>query len=201
MGKRAAVACAATAAVLMSLSAPGAVAVTRAQAGSAWIAYSPSYEEQERGCGEIDGAVFRLTCTDDSGEQRAERQYATYTGGAHKFEGTVVINSLTGSRISLKQTFHSQTGAYFMLAVSNDGRLYVVGDGTTVATGVKVGTAIKVDTIQYVGDRLELYIDDKLVYTTSSDSGSYYDKIGTYRTSSGHGTIQATWSNLKFWHQ
>src|SRR3954467_11977736 len=84
-----------------------------------WISYSPSYNVQERGCGVANGLTFQLTCSTASGDQRAERRYANYSGGAaRQFEGTFRISSLAGTRISLKQTFSdSEPGPFFMLAV------------------------------------------------------------------------------------
>jgi hypothetical protein len=35
----------------------------------------------------------------------------------------------------------------------------------------------------------------------SSPGGSFYDKFGTYRTASGSGPIQATWSGVQFWRK
>jgi hypothetical protein len=35
----------------------------------------------------------------------------------------------------------------------------------------------------------------------SSPDGNFYDKFGSYRTSSGHGPITVQWSGIKFWHR
>src|SRR3712207_706555 len=67
-----------------------------------WTSYSPSFSVQERGCGDVSGMTFRLTCSTGSGDQRAERRYATYSGGQRQFEGYFRITSMGGSRISLK---------------------------------------------------------------------------------------------------
>jgi hypothetical protein len=32
-------------------------------------------------------------------------------------------------------------------------------------------------------------------------SGGFYDKIGTYRSSSGYGPINVTWSGIQFWRK
>jgi len=37
------------------------------------------------------------------------------------------------------------------------------------------------------------------VNTVASPAGSYYDKFGAYRTSSGNGPITVTWSSVQFW--
>jgi hypothetical protein len=166
-----------------------------------WTSYSPSFTEQERGCGQISGLNFQLTCSTGSGDQRAERRYATYTSGTRQFEGSFRITSMTGTRISLKQTFNeSAAGPYFMLAVERGGRLYRVG-GDTIATGATVGTTVRVNTVHVVGSQHRTYINGSLKHTMSSPGGSFYDKFGTYRTDSGSGPIQATWSGVQFWRK
>jgi hypothetical protein len=167
-----------------------------------WVEYSPSFKVQQEGCGKVSNLTFQLTCTKSgASHDRAERRYADYTGGSHKFEGSFKITSQGGSRISLKQTFHGTQGPYFLLAVENGGRLYAVEDQKTIATGATVGTAVTVDTVQTVGKTLQVYINGSLKYTASSPSGTFYDKFGAYRTSSGQGPITVQWSNLHFWHQ
>lgn len=166
-----------------------------------WISYSPTFSEQERGCGNISGLTFQLTCTTASGDQRAERRYATYTGGSRQFEGSFRITSMGGSRISLKQTFNENAGAYFMLAAERGGRLYAVHGGTTIATGATVGTTVRVNTVHVVGSAHRTYINGSLRHTVSSPSGSFYDKFGSYRTDSGNGPITVVWSNIRFWRK
>ncbi|MBF8185257.1 hypothetical protein ITP53_05800 [Nonomuraea sp. K274] len=65
-----------------------------------WTSYSPSFDVQERGCGDVSDLTFRLTCSTGSGDQRAERRYATYSSGTRQFEGYFKISSLAGSRLS-----------------------------------------------------------------------------------------------------
>ena len=168
-----------------------------------WIPYSPSYTVQQEGCGKVSNLTFQLTCSTPghgSGYQRAERRYATYTGN-HKFQGTFTISSLSGDRISLKQTFGG-SGPYFLLAVAHDGSLYSVEGGKPVApAGTALpGKPITVTTIQ-IGSTFELDINGAKALTQSSPGGSFYDKIGAYATSTGHGPITVQWSNLQFWHQ
>ncbi|WP_406630070.1 hypothetical protein [Amycolatopsis sp. WGS_07] len=169
--------------------------------GGTWKPWSPGYKEQQKGCGQVSGLTFKLTCSDGSGEQRAERRYDTYTGGTHQFEGSFKITSMGGSRISLKQTFRdgANAGPYFLLAVEKGGRLYSVENGQTVATGATVGTSVRVNTINQVGSSHKVYINGSLKQSESSASGSYYDKFGSYRTASGAGPITVQWSGIKFW--
>lgn len=186
-------------AVVLGLVAPTA-AHAQVEPGG-WTSYSPSFTEQERGCGQIDGLTFRLTCSTASGDQRAERRYATYSSGTRQFEGSFRITSMTGSRISLKQTFNeSGSGPYFMLAVENGGRLYRVG-GDTIAGGATVGTTVRVNTVHQVGSQHRTYINGSLKHTMSSPGGSFYDKFGSYRTASGAGPIQVQWSGVQFWRK
>lgn len=176
----------------------------QAQVGTGpWVADSPGYSEQERGCGDVSGLTFKLTCSTGSGDQRAERRYTTYTGGTHQFEGSFKITSMGGSRISLKQTFRdgSSAGPFFLLAVEKGGRLYAVHGGETIATGATVGTSVRVNTINQVGSTHKVYINGSQKDSVSSPGGSYYDKFGSYRTASGAGPITVQWSGIKFWHK
>ena len=166
-----------------------------------WTSYSPSFTVQERGCGDVDNLTFTLTCSTASGDQRAERRYATYSSGTRQFEGCFRITGQTGSRISLKQTFNEDDGPYFMLAVERGGRLYSVEGGATVASGATVGTTVRVNTVHVVGGEHRTYINGSLKNTVDSDSGNFYDKLGTYRTSSGAGPITVVWSGIKFWRK
>lgn len=188
-----------------ALAGMGVVGAPSAQAqveSGSWISYSPSYTLQERGCGTASGLTFKLTCSTASGDQRAERRYANYSGSAaRQFEGTFKVTSLAGTRISLKQTFNdSEPGPYYMLAVERGGRLYAVEGGTTIASGATVGTSVRVNTVHRIGSSHKTYINGSLKYTTSSPGGNFYDKFGAYRTSSGQGPATVVWSGVKFWH-
>jgi hypothetical protein len=163
-----------------------------------WKPASPGFKVQQKGCGKVSGMTFQLTCSNGSGEQRAERRYDTYTGGTHQFEGYFKITSMGGSRISLKQTFKT-SGPFFLLAVEKGGRLYAVHGGNTIATGATVGTTVRVNTVHVVGKTHKVYINGSLKDTVSSPSGSFYDKFGAYRTASGKGPITVQWSNVQFW--
>ena len=167
--------------------------------GGGWTAVNPSFKVQQIGCGHVTGLTFQLTCGNKRGQQRAERRYATYTGGTHQFQGTFRITSMGGARISLKQTFKT-TGPFFLLAVDRGGRLYAVG-GNTVAMGATVGTTVRVNTVHDVGKQLRVYINGSLKLTMKSPGGSFYDKIGAYKTGSGTGPITVEWSNVSFWQK
>ena len=193
--------------LLASLVAATALTLASAPAASAevepggWTSHSPSFNVQERGCGDVNNLTFTLTCSTGSGDQRAERRYATYSGGSRQFEGYFRITSQTGTRISLKQTFHGDEGPYFMLAVERGGRLYAVHGGTTIATGATVGTTVRVNTVHDVGGTHRTYINGSRKHTVDSDSGDFYDKFGAYRTNSGAGPITVVWSGIRFWRK
>lgn len=183
----------------LTLAAPSAFAEVEP---GGWTSYSPSFSEQERGCGQINGLTFQLTCSTGSGDQRAERRYATYSSGSRQFEGYFKITSMSGgTRISLKQTFNeSAAGPFFMLAVESGGRLYRVGAGT-IANGATVGTTVRVNTVHVVGSTHKTYINGSLKQTISSPGGGFYDKFGSYRTDSGKGPITVQWSGVNFWRK
>ena len=172
--------------------------------GGTWKAESLSFNVQERGCGDVNNLTFTLTCSTGSGDQRAERRYATYTGGTHQFEGSFRITSMSGSRISLKQTFKDNPGAgpYWMLAVERGGRLYLVHGADTIGSEARVGATVRVNTIHRVGSGHEVYINgSKRGPTKSSPGGSFYHKLGFYRTASGNGPGSVVWSGIKFWRR
>ncbi|MGW6444230.1 hypothetical protein [Lentzea sp. NPDC055074] len=168
-----------------------------------WTSYSPSFTVQERGCGTVSNLTFQLTCSTASGDQRAERRYATYTGGTRQFEGSFRITSLGGTRISLKQTFREapSAGPFWMLAVERGGRLYAVHGGATIATGATVGTTVRVNTVHNTATEHRTYINGSRAHTYASSGTSFYDKFGAYRTSSGQGPATVTWSNVRFWRK
>ncbi|GHH53692.1 hypothetical protein [Lentzea cavernae] len=168
-----------------------------------WTSYSPSFTVQERGCGTVNNLTFQLTCSTASGDQRAERRYATYTGGTRQFEGSFRITSLGGTRVSLKQTFREapSAGPFWMLAVERGGRLYAVHGGATIATGATVGTTVRVNTVHNTATEHRTYINGSRAHTYASSGTSFYDKFGAYRTSSGQGPATVVWSNVKFWRK
>ncbi|WP_026361124.1 hypothetical protein [Amycolatopsis nigrescens] len=191
----------ACAAVICGLLSTAPAAQAQVESGP-WTSTSPTFSVQERGCGQVDNLTFTLTCSTASGDQRAERRYATYTGGTRQFEGSFRITSMGGTRISLKQTFNdSAPGPYFMLAVERGGRLYAVHGGDTVATGATVGATVRVNTVHQVGTSHRTYINGSLRHTYASPGGSFYDKFGAYRTSSGQGPATVVWSGVKFWRK
>ncbi|MPZ81130.1 MAG: hypothetical protein GEV28_12340 [Actinophytocola sp.] len=166
-----------------------------------WGSYSPGFSVQERGCGDVSDLTFRLTCSTAGGDQRAERRYTTYTSGSRQFEGYFRITSMSGSRISLKQTFNEADGPFFMLAVERGGRLYAVHGGTTVGTGATVGATVRINTVHDVGGTHRTYVNGSLKHTVSGPSGPYYDKFGAYRTDSGAGQITVERSGIRFWRK
>lgn len=183
-----------------------------------WTADTPTFALHQCAGGKVDGDRFILPkspngSTDGpgcgNGHLRAERRYNdNYSDGVRQFSGQFTINSIGGSRISLKQTFNGSGGGsggpYFLLAIESGGDLYRVGNSTPIAKGVaKVGATVQVNTVHDVAKRrLSLYINNKEMYRDeNAPTGSFYDKIGTYATNTGTGPIDVTWSNVQFWHK
>jgi hypothetical protein len=182
-----------------------------------WTSDSPTYSVQTCEGGQVNGMTFSLPGGDlakdacSNAKQRAELRYENYSNdgqnyatGVRQFAGTFTINSMGGTRISLKQTFNGDAGPYFLLAVENTGRLYDVEGGATIDPSIaQVGTAVQVNTVHDTSaHKLDVYINGSLAYTdNNAPGGDFYDKIGAYQTSSGSGDINVTWSNVGFWHQ
>ena len=184
-----------------------------------WTEDTPTFDVQTCVGGQVDGLNFSLPASSamtpdsacDNGEPRAERRYKNYANdgtnystGVRQFGGTFTINSMGGDRIALKQTFNGDAGPYFILAVENTGRLYSVEGGATIDSGVaQVGAAVQVNTVHDTGSQnYRVYINGSLAYQdNSAPGGEFYDKFGAYQTSSGHGDINVTWSDVHFWYE
>jgi hypothetical protein len=181
------------------LSAPAATA--QVETGP-WTSVSPGYSVQQQGCGTVSGLTMSLSCSSSSGVQRAERRYDTYCDGVRQFQGTFRINSMSGNRISLKQTF-GPSDADFMLAVDSSRRLYSVRNGgaTIASAGTAAnGVSVTVNTV-HSGSEHRIYINGSSRLRYAGLSGCHYDKFGAYRTDSGAGPISVTWSNIRFWRR
>jgi len=166
-----------------------------------WSSWSPTYSIQERGCGDVNGSLFTLSCSDSSGDQRAERRYSTFSSGSKQFQGTVKVNSLGGDRISLQQTFQDGVGAWSMIAVKKPGTLYQVSGGATLSS-YTIGTSVRINAVCYTGsDKVDNYVNGSLKNTRTGGAGTYYFKLGAYRTSSGHGPASVSWSSISFYQK
>jgi Carbohydrate binding module (family 35) len=176
------------------------------QVGSGWTQYFPSMHLQEVGnvSHSTSGGTetFSINTSDSSSEQRCEERVEDdFSSGTRQFEGFVKVTSLSGSGISLKQTFQANNGAFLMVAIKSDnsGTLYDVHSGATLATGV-IGVSVRVNTVTDVGaSKTYEYINGSLKNTISGGSTPFYNKYGTYRLGSGHGPITAQWSGMKYW--
>ena len=172
------------------------------EGGYTWTATSPSFNLQQKGCGTMSNLTFRLSCGSSSGEQRAERRYATALVGNAPVPGLVPDHEHPAAAGSAEHPSRHEIGAYFMLAVERGGRLYVVHGGKTLATGATVGTSVRVNTIHQVGNNHRVYINGSLRRdTVESPGGTFYDKLGAYRTNSGQGPITVEWSGIRFWRR
>lgn len=174
----------------------------RAQvANGPWSSWSPTYNTQLVGSGAVSGSTYSISSTSTSTEQRAERRYQTFTSGSKQFQGSVKVNSLGGDRICLKQTFQDGTGPWNMIAVKKPGSLYEVEGGATLAS-YTIGSTVRINTVTYTGsDHVAVYVNGSMVEDVTGGAGSYYDKLGTYRTASGQGPVSATWTSIQFWQK
>jgi hypothetical protein len=170
-------------------------------ANGPWSSWSPTYNTQLVGSGAVSGSTYSISSTSTSTEQRAERRYQTFSTGSKQFQGSVKVNSLGGDRICLKQTFQDGVGPWNMIAVKKPGSLYEVEGGATLAS-YTIGNTVRINTVTYTGsDHVAVYVNGSMVEDITGGAGSYYDKLGTYRTASGQGPVSATWSSIQFWQK
>jgi hypothetical protein len=171
----------------------------QAQVGSGWTSTSVSYTTQRAGCGSISGGTFSLTCSNTSGEQRAERRYQTLSSGQRQFEGYVRISSMGGDRISVAQCFGS--GPHSILAYKKPGTLYQVQGGATLGS-LAIGSTMRVNSIirNSGPSQAQWYLNGSLKNTVQA-SGPWYNKLGAYRTASGRGPVTVNWSSIRFWRK
>lgn len=200
--------------VLLALS-----AATAALAGSPlesgnWVEDSPGFALHQCAGGSVDGNTYNIPeqpngdtsgsgCS--NGHLRAERRYNNdYSSGVIQFGGEFTINSMSGSRISIKQTFNGATGPYFIMAVEQGGRLYSVEGGVTISEDVAtIGSTVRIHTVHNAGNhRFSVYVNGVEAYRDeNAPGGSFYDKLGAYTTDSGTGDMSITWNDVQFWHR
>jgi hypothetical protein len=175
----------------------------RAQLGSGWTPYTPPETLQVRGCAAHSAAggadQFRVTCDTMSGDNRAEhRTQNDYSSGTNQFEGEIRVVT-SGTNIIVKQTFMPNRGAFFMMAVSADGRLYLHGGGGDVLPNV-VGRWVKINTIHDVAAGTHRVYADNVLRTTKTGGPqvAWHDKYGSYRSQSGRGPAVIEWRNVKY---
>jgi hypothetical protein len=105
-----------------------------------------------------------------------------------------------GANIIVKQTFMPNLGAFFMMAVSADGRLYLHGGGGDVLPNV-VGRWVRINTIHDVNAGTHQVYADGVLRTTKTGGRqvAWHDKYGAYRSQSGRGPAVVEWRNVKYW--
>ena len=200
-------------ALFAALSATAAYAGTPVESGN-WVEDKPGYSTQQCAGGTVSGGDFKLPTSPNgstsgsgcgNGHLRAERHYNDdYSSGTHQFGGQFKVNSMSGDRISLKQTFNGNTGPYFLMAIKSNGDLYSVQGGATIASGVaKVGATVRINTVHNADlKRFSVYVNGAEGFRDDdAPGGSFYDKLGAYTTNSGTGPIDVTWSDVQFWHR
>jgi hypothetical protein len=179
----------------------GAAQGAQAQVGSGWISTSLTKHRDVDGCGSISGSTHKLSCSGGSGWQRAEYKLGSSTSGHRQFQGDLKVVSLSGDKISVKQTFKAPSSAFFMLAVRSGGGLYDHGNSGagTFMSGV-IGKTVRVNTTIGGGSH-KLYLNGSLKNTRSSGSGSFFDKYGAYKTTSGTGPVTVQWTGVRSWRK
>jgi hypothetical protein len=172
----------------------GLTVAAQAQVGSGWTSTSVNYKTQiSSGC-TISGSSYTVP---SGSTGRAERRYDTLTSGSRQFQGTLVVNSLGGDRISCWQTFSETNGPFQMGAVQKSGSLYEVSGGATLAS-YSVGSSVRVNTTATSSGSVQVYINGS--QKESKTGGDQpYNKVGAYITGSGTGPCKTTWTSISFW--
>ncbi|KAM3562248.1 hypothetical protein MY1884_001948 [Beauveria asiatica] len=184
-------------------------AATLALAGSPvengnWIEEHPGFNTQQCEGGQVSGDTFSIPKKPNGHGGGSAPIQQRYSSGTHQFGGVFKINSMSGNRISIKQTFNGNSGPYFIMGVEQGGRLYSVEGGKTIAEGVaKVGASVRINTVHNVSlKRFSVYVNGKEMFRDdNAPGGSFYDKIGAYTTNSGSGNLSITWSDVQLWHR
>jgi hypothetical protein len=192
----------------------GFAATSRAQIGSGWSHYSPSYYVQHGGSGSIDdfppashyswpgasydnaGGVetFRLTSTASNRVEFRSRE--TYSSGQRQFQGEVRVSSPTGDE-SVFQIFHIM----LLRALSGNGghfEWHLHGQPTKSIGSNLYGKWIRVNVVHDANaNKITLYVNGVSAGTLTSPDETVYFKYGVY------GTLQSSsakveWRNVSF---
>jgi hypothetical protein len=167
----------------------------QAQVGTGWTSTSYSYSIQTSSGCSVSGNTFSVG-SGTSG--RAERRYANITSSQAQMQGTVVVNSLGGDRVSLSQ-IHEINSATSLVAIKKPGTLYEVEGGATVGPlAIGASTRINMTVVSSTG-KCQTYQNGSLKTTVTGGGGTFYFKVGAYITGSGSGPATVTWTGVQFW--
>lgn len=173
----------------------GFTVAAHAQVGTGWTSTSYSYTIQTSSGCSVSGNTFKVG-SGTSG--RAERRYSNISSSQAQMQGTVVVNSLGGDRVSLSQ-IHEVTRATSLVAIKKPGTLYEVEGGATVGSlAIGASTRINMTVVTSTG-KCQTYQNGSLKTTVSDGGGTYYFKVGAYITGSGSGPATVTWTGVQFW--
>ncbi|KAG5933374.1 hypothetical protein E4U60_004506 [Claviceps pazoutovae] len=185
--------------------------------GTEWVESRPYplFSHEQCTGGKIDGNHFYIPKSPNldrsgpgcnNGHLRAQRRYHNdYSSGVHQFGGAFTINSVSDTRIAIRQIVdEGRHQPYFTLWAGKWGKLYGVDGYQFFARHIaNVGKAVRLNTVHDVEKgRISLYIDGKEIYRdTRAPRGSFYDKIGAYVTDKSPGGMNITWDYVQFWHK
>ncbi|CEJ80608.1 hypothetical protein VHEMI00782 [[Torrubiella] hemipterigena] len=198
--------------ILLALSAATVAIAGSPVGGGKWAEDFPGHNDQHCAGGSVSGNTFKIPKEADgshsgsgcsNGHLRAERRFDDYSSGTHQFGGSFKINSMSGDKISIKQTFHGSDGPFFIMGVQKNGRLYSVEGGAEIAPAgtADVGKSVRINTVHNTSTKkFKVYVNGKEAYSEDAPGGTFYDKIGAYTTNSGSGAMSITWSDVQFWH-
>jgi hypothetical protein len=177
-----------------------------AQIGSGWTSAPETYYIQtSAGCTANPNSSGGGTFSVPSGYGRAEFRYGNLpTNTTNQFQGDLVINSLGGNRVNVKQTFGPDPSTpWQILAIDkNLGGFYDVEDGNPQPKlySYTIGTSARINTIfNPMAQTVDVYVNGTHIIQDTGHSGPNYNKIGAYVSGSGTGPCTTTWTNIQFW--
>jgi|SRR5580700_4805862 hypothetical protein len=179
-----------------------------AQIGTGWTSFTESFSVQTSNgatAKAISGGYEFTTPNKGKGKvSRAEQRFATMPANSIvQWQGDLVVKSLTGDRIAVKQCHQVTIAAFLIIDITKAGGTHFFILGTSDDLGsYTIGTKIRMTTIMNNKTGVvDVYFNGTHVGSKSGGKGGggMYDKCGSYVSSSGTGGMDDTWTDLKFW--
>ncbi len=181
---------------------------THAQVGSGWTPFTETFTVQTSNGATATpipgGYEFKSPNNGAGGVNRAEQRFATMPANSVvQWQGDLVIKSLTGDDIAVKQCHQITISSFLIIDINKSGGTHFIILGTSDDLGsYTIGTPIRMTTIMNNKTGVvDIYFNGAHVGSKSGGlgGGGMYDKCGAYVSRSGTGGMDDTWVNLKFW--
>jgi len=178
-----------------------------AQIGTGWTPFTESFSIQTSNgatAKAIAGGYEFKSPNNGAGKvNRAEQRFATMPAKSIvQWQGDLVVKSLTGDRIAVKQCHQITISSFLIIDITKAGGIhFIILSGPSLGS-YTIGTSIRMTTIMNNKTGVvDIYFNGAHVGSKSGGlgGGGMYDKCGAYVSRSGTGGLDDTWVNLKFW--